>query len=66
MVPGIALKGAILGFPDSGDLLEVLEYPEQPGAARACLVARPSMVSRMSGCCATTSPRRARSSKRGA
>ena len=32
MVPGIALKGAILGVRDSSDrVLEVLEYPKHPG-----------------------------------
>jgi len=31
----VALKGAILGFPDGGDrVLEVLEYPRAPGRAR--------------------------------
>lgn len=36
MVPGIALKGAILGFHDSGDrVLEVLEYPKHPGRPKS-------------------------------
>ena len=36
LVPSpVALKGAILGFPDSGDrVLEVLEYPRAPGRPR--------------------------------
>jgi len=36
LVPSpVALKGAILGFPDGGDrVLEVLEYPRAPGRAR--------------------------------
>jgi len=36
LVPGIALKAAILGFDDSGDrVLEVIEYPKTPGRPRA-------------------------------
>jgi catechol 2,3-dioxygenase-like lactoylglutathione lyase family enzyme len=36
MIPGVALKGAILGFPDSGDrVLEVLEYPKHPGRPKS-------------------------------
>lgn len=36
LVPSpVALKGAILGFPDEGDrVLEVLEYPRTPGRPR--------------------------------
>jgi catechol 2,3-dioxygenase-like lactoylglutathione lyase family enzyme len=35
MLPGVVLKGAILGFEDSGDrVLEVLEYPEHPGRSK--------------------------------
>ena len=35
LVPGIALKAAILGFDDSGDrVLEVIEYPKAPGRVR--------------------------------
>jgi catechol 2,3-dioxygenase-like lactoylglutathione lyase family enzyme len=36
MIPGIVLKAAILGVPDSGDrVLEVLEYPRHPGRPRS-------------------------------
>jgi catechol 2,3-dioxygenase-like lactoylglutathione lyase family enzyme len=36
LVPSpVALKGAVLGFPDGGDrVLEVLEYPRAPGRPR--------------------------------
>ena len=35
MVPGVALKAAILGVPDSGDrVLELIEYPKHPGRPR--------------------------------
>ena len=35
MIPGIVLRGAILGLPGGGDrVLELLEYPEHPGRAR--------------------------------
>ena len=31
MIPGVVLKGAILGFPDGDRVLELLEYPNHPG-----------------------------------
>jgi hypothetical protein len=36
LVPSpVAVKGAILGFPDGGDrVLELLEYPRPPGRPR--------------------------------
>jgi catechol 2,3-dioxygenase-like lactoylglutathione lyase family enzyme len=36
MIPGIVLKAAILGVPDSGDrVLELLEYPRHPGRPKS-------------------------------
>jgi catechol 2,3-dioxygenase-like lactoylglutathione lyase family enzyme len=36
MLPGVVLKGAILGTADSGDrVLELLEYPKHPGRSKA-------------------------------
>lgn len=36
MIPGVSLKGAILGLPDSGDrVLEVLEYPKHTGRPKS-------------------------------
>ena len=34
MVPGVKLKGAIVGFESSDHVLELIEYPEHPGSSR--------------------------------
>jgi catechol 2,3-dioxygenase-like lactoylglutathione lyase family enzyme len=34
MVPGVKLKGAIVGFEKSDHVLELIEYPAHPGSSR--------------------------------
>ena len=43
MIPGVKLKGAIVGFESSDHVLELIEYPGHPSAARSRALTDPGI-----------------------